>query len=219
MLGSSPDSSGVRAFHLSPPTSEHESRETSSRPLTHRPTNRPTSGPTGSGRVRSPRDGGGDPRETREARPEAPAPRPSHLPPGPPLCHAPSPLGSVAARRDPTAKSSSSLATCLVNPAPSDLLSPGRSSPSPAQPQLRLLRRLYHSLKPRLSLAATPLGAPPLLLSPPSPAPFRPRLTPGDPGLPVPWASPALEHRSLAIGNKSEKQKGNLCRELQKEMS
>lgn len=33
---------------LVPPTSEHESRETSSRLLTHRPTNRPTSGPTGS---------------------------------------------------------------------------------------------------------------------------------------------------------------------------
>lgn len=76
---------------LVPPTSEHESRETSSRLLTHRPTNRPTSGPTGSGRGRSPRDGGGDPRETREARAGAPAPRPPpRLPPGPPLCHAPS---------------------------------------------------------------------------------------------------------------------------------
>lgn len=143
-------------------------------------------------------------------------PSPGTAPPPRPL-----PLGSVAARRDPTATSSSSLATCLVNPAPSDLLSPRRSSPSPAQPQLqhRLLSRLYRSPKPRLSPAATPLGAPPLLLSPPSPAPFQPRVTPGRPRLPVPWASPDLEHRSLAIGNKSEKQKGNLGRELQKELS
>ena len=65
---------------LVPPTSEHQSRETRSRLLTHRPTNRPTSGPTGSGRGRSPRDGGGDPRETREARPGAPAPRPPPFP-------------------------------------------------------------------------------------------------------------------------------------------
>lgn len=165
-----------------PPTSEQESREPSSRPPTHRPTNRPTSGPTGSGRVWSPRDGGGDPREARSAAPASPPP---HLPPGPPLCHAPSllapwlPAGTrpprVLAPQGP-ASSTRRLRTCLApaHPAPAPAPPPRPSLPFPP-PSPASLRRPRPSQEPRSALGHLPLQHP-----------SGPGVSPGGSQLPVP---------------------------------
>ena len=143
-----------------PPTSEHESREPSCRPLTHRPTDRPTSGPSGSGRVWSPRDGGGT---HRRLVPESPL-LPALLPLGPPL-HSPSFSGSAAVRRDRSATGSLSSGTGLVNSALSNLPSPSQPSRGPA---------LWTVLQAPPPADHAPVSPAPLLL-PPRPAPFRSR--------------------------------------------
>lgn len=146
-----------------PPTSEHERREPSCRPLTHRPTDRPTSGPSGSGPVWSPRDGGGTHGRLVPERRLSPA----LLPLGPPL-KSPFLSRGAAAGRDPSANGSLSSGTCLFNPAPSNLLSPRLPSRGPAP------WNVFRVRKPRLPGGSAPIGPAPLL-SPPSPAPFRPR--------------------------------------------
>lgn len=200
-LGAGLRSGQLRCAGLSgvPPTSDQASRAPSRRPLTHRPANLPTSVPTGSRRVWTPRDGGGDPREAGPERPPPPAgttPLSRPLPLRPPG----GPQGPVSQRcrfrRDPPRQ-----------PRPFEPASP----PAPA------------SARPR------PLGPAPRYPAPPPrrPRPPEPRLAlvaspsstlpaPGDARraqLPVPWASPALRPRSRP----QEKQKGNSCRELQSE--
>lgn len=137
-----------------PPTSEHERREPSCRPLTHRPTDRPTSGPSGSGPVWSPRDGGGTHGRLVPERRLSPA----LLPLGPPL-KSPFLSRGRAAGRDPSAKGSLSSGTCLFNPAPSNLLSPRLPSRGPAP---------WNVFRVRLPGGSGPIGPAPLL-SPPTP--------------------------------------------------
>lgn len=149
-LGAGLRSGQLRCAGLSgvPPTSDQASRAPSRRPLTHRPANLPTSVPTGSRRVWTPRDGGGDPREAGPERP--PPPRrdhPSVTPPPAPPPRRPAGTGQPKVPVPPgPAAATPPLRTCFaprprLSPAPPPR--PGSALPRPASPE------------------ATPPGAPP----------------------------------------------------------